>query len=347
MTARYIDVFNGDADGICALVQLHLAQPREATLVTGIKRDIALLKKVQAQKGDRVTVLDVSLDKNRVALQEILQKGAQVFYADHHHPGEIPSHPQLETRIDTAPDTCTSLLIHEYLGGLYPAWAMTGAFGDNLHARARQLGQASGCGEEEIGRLEELGTCINYNAYGSSEEDLHVRPRELFEELRNYDDPLLFLENNAPLFARLREGYRQDMEHAEHSEPLRSEPRSSAYLLPDAPWARRVGGVFGNLLARQQPERAHAILWPQGKEDYVVSVRAPRKGGPSAQQLCSAFPSGGGRAGAAGINQLPQARLEEFLESFARYYAEPAGAADGAKADAVSASRRSSSKRTK
>jgi len=34
----YYDVFNGDADGICALHQLRLAEPREATLVTGVKR---------------------------------------------------------------------------------------------------------------------------------------------------------------------------------------------------------------------------------------------------------------------------------------------------------------------
>ena len=40
------DVFNGDADGICALTQLRLAEPRPtATLVTGVKRDIDLLQK--------------------------------------------------------------------------------------------------------------------------------------------------------------------------------------------------------------------------------------------------------------------------------------------------------------
>jgi hypothetical protein len=30
------DVFNGDADGICALVQLRNADPRDAELVTGV-----------------------------------------------------------------------------------------------------------------------------------------------------------------------------------------------------------------------------------------------------------------------------------------------------------------------
>ena len=59
------DVFNGDADGICALVQLRLAEPRKAHLVTGVKRDISLLKQVDAEPGDRITVLDISMDKNR------------------------------------------------------------------------------------------------------------------------------------------------------------------------------------------------------------------------------------------------------------------------------------------
>ncbi|MEJ2533090.1 MAG: DHH family phosphoesterase, partial [Halioglobus sp.] len=39
------DVFNGDADGICALLQLRKAQPLESTLVTGVKRDINLLSR--------------------------------------------------------------------------------------------------------------------------------------------------------------------------------------------------------------------------------------------------------------------------------------------------------------
>ena len=48
----HYDVFNGDADGICALQQLRLAEPRDAVLVTGVKRDIALLDRVPARAGD-------------------------------------------------------------------------------------------------------------------------------------------------------------------------------------------------------------------------------------------------------------------------------------------------------
>src|SRR6516164_6926442 len=70
----HFDVFNGDADGICALHQLRLARPREATLITGAKRDIALVERVPAQPGDSLTVLDISFDVNRAALTALLAK---------------------------------------------------------------------------------------------------------------------------------------------------------------------------------------------------------------------------------------------------------------------------------
>jgi len=56
------DVINGDADGICALIQLRLAEPVKATLITGVKRDIALVKHVLADELAQVNILDVSLD---------------------------------------------------------------------------------------------------------------------------------------------------------------------------------------------------------------------------------------------------------------------------------------------
>ena len=60
----HYDVFNGDADGILALVQLRLAEPKESTLITGVKRDISLLKQVDANNATSVTVLDISMEKN-------------------------------------------------------------------------------------------------------------------------------------------------------------------------------------------------------------------------------------------------------------------------------------------
>jgi oligoribonuclease NrnB/cAMP/cGMP phosphodiesterase (DHH superfamily) len=102
------DIFNGDADGICALLQLRLAEPREAQLVTGVKRDINLLKQVDAEAGDRITVLDISMDKNRDDLQRVLDAGAEVFFVDHHFAGEVPSSAALKSMM-SAP-ACWSII---------------------------------------------------------------------------------------------------------------------------------------------------------------------------------------------------------------------------------------------
>jgi hypothetical protein len=39
-----------------------------------------------------------------------------------------------------------------------------------------------------------------------------------------------------------------------------------------------------------------------------------------ADELCRRFPTGGGRAAAAGINDLPQAMLGDFIEQFTAFY---------------------------
>ena len=77
---RSFDVFNGEANGICALLQLRLASPRDPELVTGVKRDIALFKQVPDGAPAKVTVLGIRLDKNRDALDRLLASGSRVFY---------------------------------------------------------------------------------------------------------------------------------------------------------------------------------------------------------------------------------------------------------------------------
>ena len=146
----YIDCFNGDADGICALTQLRRAKPVKSQIITGVKRDINLLKRVEVNGGDQVTVLDVSLDKNRDDLMRILEAGAQVLYCDHHFAGDIPVHASLTADINTAPNVCTSLLINARLKGAYLDWAVAGTFGDNLAKSAIGLAKGLNVGEEQI-----------------------------------------------------------------------------------------------------------------------------------------------------------------------------------------------------
>ena len=150
---NFIDVFNGDADGICALHQLRLAKPLESKLVTGVKRDINLLKKVHAKAEDNITVLDISLDKNKEELQACLNAGARVLYFDHHFAGDIPQDKNLEAHIDTDANMCTSLLVNDYLHSQYLAWAVTAAFGDNLFVVAEEAAKPLNLSAEETQKL--------------------------------------------------------------------------------------------------------------------------------------------------------------------------------------------------
>jgi hypothetical protein len=315
------DVFNGDADGLCALTQLRNAEPREAQLVTGVKRDINLLQQVHAEAGSRITVLDVSLDKNREGLQRALDAGAQVFYCDHHFAGDIPDSEQLHSIINTAPDVCTSLLVNNYLDGAYLAWAVTGTFGDNLKDSARAIAKPLGVDEAALQQLENLGIYINYNGYGSNLQDLHFEPVELYRLISQYASPFDFISDGAQHFQKLEQGYHQDMASAAALAPEYRDAAVAAFMLPDEPWARRVSGVYSNDLANADPDRAHAVLTVRANGCYLVSVRAPLNNKTGADELCMQFPTGGGRKAAAGINDLPADMLQQFLDTFAAFYA--------------------------
>jgi single-stranded DNA-specific DHH superfamily exonuclease len=315
-----LDIFNGDADGICALIQLRHAEPRASKLITGVKREIVLVDRAEPAAGDRITALDISFDKNREGVQKALAAGAEVFYVDHHHAGEIPEHDRLTTIIDTDPNVCTSLLINGYLRGKYVHWAVTGAFGDNLTASAQAIAQPLGLSHEQLSTLEKLGTYVNYNAYGSSFEDLHFAPAELFESARRFETPFAFIAEASDTYERLELGYRQDMAAAASVTPERATTRTAAFILPDEAWARRVSGVYSNDLANAFPRRAHAVLTERADGTYLVSVRAPLHDKRGADELCRQFPTGGGRAAAAGINALPGDQLDAFLDAFAARY---------------------------
>jgi hypothetical protein len=316
---RYIDVFNGDADGLCALQQLRLAEPADSVLVTGVKRDIALLERVRAGADDLVTVLDISLDTNRAALVRLLKAGARVRYFDHHFAGEIPTHPQLECRIDTSPLVCTSALVDRELGGQHRSWAAVAAYGDGLPALGAQLAAQCGLPQPDAERLARLGEGLNYNSYGESVADLHLDPAELALALRPYRDPLEFAAQSHA-YPRLSRGFDEDMRRAALLRPEFDTPVAAMFILPDAPWARRIIGAFANRVARDSPERAHAILLPNSGGGYTVSVRAPVANPVGADALCRQFPSGGGRNAAAGINHLPRQEVQRFAAVLSRHF---------------------------
>ena len=308
------DVFNGDADGIIALLQLRLSKPLETTLITGVKRNIQLLSQVDAQANDVVTVLDVSMEKNMSALISALENGAEVFYADHHRSGVIPENKNLQAYIDLDANTCTALIIDKLLDGQFHEWAITAAYGDNLIAKADQLAKDAGITEDKAILLKELGTLINYNGYGAKVDDLHYDPAQLYKALIQYSSPFQVIDDQHSPFYVLQKAYQQDMDNALAIAAKHQSGQLGLFELPNAAWARRISGVYGNLLANQSPDSAHAVLTLNKNGTYMVSLRAPLNNKQGAGDICSQFDTGGGRAAAAGINALPVSELQRFID---------------------------------
>lgn len=308
-------VCNGDADGLTSVLQWRLHDRSPARLVTGLKRDIALLKQVPVEHADEVLVCDLSIARNREPLQRLLDAGVRVRYFDHHVPGPVPVHDKLELHVDTDPQLCTSLLMDRYLAGRFHAWALVGAYGDALTAVAHRHAAAAGFGGAEREALRRLGEAINYNAYGESAEDVRIAPAALFERMVRHEDPLEMVahEDIVDELDRQRE---DDLQHALDVEPAVDQPAARAVVLPDAPWSRRVIGCLANVLAAAAPRQAQAVLRQRADDTLLVSVRAPRATPGGADAFCAGF-GGGGRAGAAGIEALPQADLPRFLAAFA------------------------------
>jgi hypothetical protein len=318
----HYDIFNGDADGICALHQLRLTEPKpDACLITGVKRDIILLDRAELRdiKDDSLTVLDISLDSNREPLLQLLKRNNRITYIDHHAATPVPEHVGLNTRIVFQADTCTSLIVNKLLDNNYAAWAICGAFGDNLHDPARKLAETLSLSETDISGLREIGELLNYNGYGATLADLHFHPQDLYKAVSNYSNPLAFFQDSSEL-TQLREGYENDMTQALACKEYPNTGKNRVYIFPDAPWARRVAGVFANLKARENAEAAHALITENADKTLRISVRAPLNDRRDAMTLCKKFPTGGGRAAAAGINNMPSSMLDDFLTAFNTTY---------------------------
>ena len=314
------DACNGDADGLCALHQWRLSHPApDARLVTGLKRDIALLERVPAGDGDEVTVFDVSIGRNRVPLQAMLVRGARVRWFDHHEAGELPAAERLAATIDTSAQVCTSILVDRAVEGAYRRWAIVGAFGDGLVAQAIELAATLPLVAPQVAALRELGEAINYNAYGDTEEDVLVPPAQLYASMRDHEEPFAMLRAES-VFRGLATEQRADLERAFAEGPARSAPDVEIWRLPDSAWARRVSGTLANRLAARRPSGAIAVVTPsQGA--FKVSIRVPRSHALAAAAVGGRYRTGGGRALAAGIDRLERRDLEPFIADFESAYA--------------------------
>lgn len=319
-----IDLFNGDADGLLARHQFHLAHPREGVvLVSGVKRDVKLCRHLADQADlSEVTVFDISLESNESFVEPLLSRnGTKITWFDHHRRGQLEDGPALTTHIDLSPRVCSALLVDAAIERAWRPWAIAAAFGDNLRSVAEELCKEAGFNEEQARQLQDLGETLNYNGYGQVLEDLACDPVLVARDLEAYDDPFTYL-RGSDVFQTIAQQKASDEAAMGDAKVLHQSPAGEVILLPAGDASRRLSGIYGNDKATAAPHRAHAILThlDQG-EGFRISIRSPLERPQGADQLATRFPTGGGRAGAAGVNELPPQALDEFLRAFDEVYA--------------------------
>ena len=96
------NVCNGYADGLIARYQYLLSFPLPAervTLLTGLKREVALLSRVETQfcgpNNNDICVFDISCNQNSASAQRLLEAGAAIRYFDRRRASQLKLHPRL------------------------------------------------------------------------------------------------------------------------------------------------------------------------------------------------------------------------------------------------------------
>jgi len=169
-----------------------------------------------------------------------------------------------------------------------------------------------------LSQLRELGELVNYNAYGSTVEDLHFHPVDLYNRLSAYPDPMAFIEDAPEALDTLRHGHRSDWDIAGSAREVHISNAGQILSLPASPASNRISGLFANALVDEEPDKAFAVLTHLGTETggYRVSVRAPLSRKTSHASRFAAEFGGGGRVEAAGIDFLTNEDMTRFIDAF-------------------------------
>ena len=277
--------YNGDADGICSMVQWGLVYGIEGQRVTGVKRDIELLERVNPNPNDEIIVMDISLARNHARAVELSTQGFDITWFDHHLAGDPID--AIATHIDTSSDVCTARIVEKYLG-VESDWAQVALHGDGLSPHSSKP------------EFKELGELLNYNGYGADLSDLHFHPDDLLLLCLQAKTPQNFMDTQA--FMTLKNGFESDLSHAQNVSIT-----DGYYLLPNEAWARRVVGVMAHRI-NERGDGPHVIAIDKG-ETLQVSIR----GSEGIGELCKMF-GGGGRATAGGIDALPKSEITALMK---------------------------------
>ena len=314
------DVFNGDTDGIFARHQLRLALPLDTVNISGVKRDVNLLRHVEAVEGDLVTVLDISHAKNRKDVLRILESGAKVEYFDHHDPKELIEHPNITYHINTEPNISTGLIVNSHVKGQNRLWSIATAFGDNHIDLAMNMAKSEGLSDEQVLILKQIGLVVNYNSYGQTVDDLFFSPEKIAEAARACGPDIFNFLEQGDIFSTLLENFNADMSSAVCQEPFSISDTGVIYTLPNEAWTHRIMGSFSNHLVSTNKDLACAIAVLNSDGTYRISVRSSINNPYGAGNLCGKF-DGGGREKAGGINNLPASDMNAFKEEFEKVFA--------------------------
>jgi len=277
--------YNGDADGICSMVQWGLVYGIEGQRITGVKRDIELLERVNPQSDDEIIVMDISLARNHARAVELASQGFDITWFDHHLAGDPID--AISTHIDTSSDVCTARIVEKFLG-VDSDWAQVALHGDGLSVHSSKA------------EFKELGELLNYNGYGADLSDLHFHPDELLLLCLQAKTPQNFMDTQA--FMTLKNGFESDLSHARNISVT-----DGYYILPNEAWARRVVGVMAHRI-NESGDGPHVIAIDKG-ETLQVSIR----GSEGIGELCKMF-GGGGRATAGGIDALPKNEIRALMK---------------------------------
>jgi hypothetical protein len=287
---RY-DVFNGDADGICALLQLRLQDDERARrrLVTGVKRDIRLLEKIQVRPRDRDHgARYLARFEPRRPRAGAGGRRAEVTLVRsplrRRDPGARGCWPSSILRPGCA-RACwwTATLAARSTPG--PSSAPSATTSKRRPAASREAdfdaGQAKRCCA--------LGEALNHNAYGESVADLRYPPAELYRHAEAVSPA------RSPSSPRRRPSRNCARAIARTCalprtlRPVLAEEGGLVFVLPDTAWARRVSGVFANRLDDgAHAERAIAVLTSRRRAAASWSACARRRRGPTAPTRCAA-----------------------------------------------------------